>query len=333
MEIVRIDPLEPDPAVVRRAAEVLRGGGLVAFPTETVYGVGANALDAVAVRRIFEAKGRPSFNPLIAHVPDVERAMRLTTSWPDSAARLAERFWPGPLTLVLPRAPEVPDEVTAGRGTVALRVPAHAVARALLQSAGIPLAAPSANRYTEVSATTAAHVVKGLAGRVDLVLDGGPTSVGIESTVVDLSGDQPLLLRPGSIALSDLREVVGPLPRAAEMEDETARPSPGMVRRHYSPRARLRVFQRSDRSAMAEAARAAVERGARVGALLLEPLNAPVQHAMQLPADPEPYARLLYSALHELDDAGCDLILVDAVPEGGEWLGVRDRLSRAAHQD
>src|SRR5919199_1388466 len=200
MPTVRVDPHSPDVGVIRRAADLLRAGELVAFPTETVYGLGANALDEGAVRKIFEAKGRPSYNPLIVHVSSAADVSRVAAAWPESAQRLAERFWPGPLTLVLPKRSEVPDAVTAGLGSVAVRVPAHPVALALLRAAGVPVAAPSANRSTEVSPTMAPHVEKSLGKRVALIVDGGPTTVGIESTVVDLSGERPVLLRPGAIS-------------------------------------------------------------------------------------------------------------------------------------
>ncbi len=210
----RVDPQRPDEATIARAAEILRGGGLVAFPTETVYGLGANALDPAAVDRIYAAKGRPSFNPLIVHVADADHVLDVAAAWPDNAERLARAFWPGPLTLVLPKRPEVPSSVTAGLDTVAVRVPSHPVARALLVAAGIPIAAPSANRSSEVSPTTGAHVEKSLGDAVDLILDAGPTLVGIESTVVDLTFDPPAILRPGIITREDLALVIGEIGQA-----------------------------------------------------------------------------------------------------------------------
>lgn len=330
MELLRIDPEHPEPEILERAAGVLRRGGLVSFPTETVYGLGADARSEEAVRGIFTAKGRPSFNPLIVHVADLARARELSSAWPEAAERLGSHFWPGPVTVVVPKRPEIPDLVTAGLPSVAVRVPAHPVAHALLRHAGIPVAAPSANRYTQLSPTRAEHVVKGLAGRVDLVLDGGPTDVGIESTVIDVTGPVPVLLRPGSIPRAELEAVVGPLSRPVAREGEEARPSPGMVRRHYSPRAELLLYTADGRAAMEEAARAAAAAGRRVGALLLTPLDAPVDVRVEMPADPGAYATRLYAALHDLDDAGCDLILADAVPAAAAWAGVRDRLSRAA---
>jgi len=324
--LLRVDPERPEKEALERAAEILRRGGLVAFPTETVYGLGANALDEEAVRRIFAAKGRPSYNPLIAHLPEAEAARGLASAWPESAARLAEAFWPGPLTLVLPKRPHVPDVVTAGLDTVALRVPAHPVAHALLLAAGIPLAAPSANRFTQLSPTTAEHVLKGLGDRVDLILDGGPTRVGIESTVVDVSGARPVLLRPGSIPRGALEAVVGPLEAAGAVQGSAPRPSPGMVDRHYSPRAELRLVA----GPVSDAARREAERGRKVGALALGEVEAEGVVVERMPTDPDGYARRLYAVLHEMDDAGCDLILVEEVPEAPEWAGIHDRLRRAA---
>lgn len=337
MPTLRIDPDALDAAASRaalaRAAAVLRAGGLVAFPTETVYGLGANALDAAAVARIFAAKGRPSFNPVIVHVPDADAARALVTAWPPAAARLAARFWPGPLTLVLPKRADVPDGVTAGLGAVGVRVPAHPVALALLREAALPIAAPSANRYTELSPTAAAHVERALGERVDLVLDGGPTTVGIESTVVDLAGDVPLLLRPGGVSLAELRDVVGEVRERAADPDagDAPRPAPGMVERHYAPRARLLPFDAGSRDAALAEARAAAARGETVGALLLgAALDGEVAHPVRMPVDPAAYARDLYATLHALDDAGCALVLAERVPHGDAWAGVRDRLERGA---
>jgi len=319
-----VDPHAPDPAAIARAAETIRAGGLVAFPTETVYGLGADALDAAAVARIFAAKGRPSYNPLIVHVPTAQAARALVVRWPDAAARLAEACWPGPLTLVLPKQPGVPDAVTAGLDSVAVRVPAHPVALALLAAAERPIAAPSANRFTELSPTSAEHVIKALGDRVDVVLDGGPATVGIESTVVDLTGEWPVLLRPGMLSRERLAAVVGRVDLPAREPDGTeARRSPGMVERHYAPRATLVPYDPADGPL-------AVPDDAIAGALLLgAPPPAGVTHVLRLPTDPETYARGLYAALHRLDDLGCTAVAVERVPPGPEWDGVRDRLDRA----
>jgi L-threonylcarbamoyladenylate synthase len=331
--LLTVHPDHPEAATLAHAAQVLRDGGLVAFPTETVYGLGAHALDPDAVARIFAAKGRPGYNPLIVHVADADAARRLASQWPDEARRLADAFWPGPLTLVLPKDDVVPDAVTAGLPSVALRVPAHPVAHALLQAAGIPVAAPSANRSTQVSPTTAAHVLHGLGDRVDVIVDGGPCPVGIESTVISLAGPRPTLLRPGTVSIDDLRAVIGEIALpSADPHAEAARPSPGMMDRHYAPRATVRIIPREDRDRAIEAAAREVEGGRRVGGLLLHGADPRIAPVIRMPAEPAGYASRLYAALHELDAAGCDAILVDAVPGDPAWAGIRDRLRRSAHR-
>ncbi|CAN5781555.1 L-threonylcarbamoyladenylate synthase [soil metagenome] len=332
MNLVTVDPLDPDPEALSRAGEILRNGGLVAFPTETVYGLGANALDQTAVTRIFDAKGRPAYNPLIVHVADGAAAQRLTAAWPDVATVLARKFWPGPLTLVLPKAATVPDIVTAGLPSVALRVPAHPLAHALLRAAGVPVAAPSANRFTELSPTTAAHVRKGLGDRVDVILDGGPTNVGIESTVLDLTGDHPTLLRPGSISASEIESLIGPIGRAGDQPAETARPAPGMLDRHYSPKAQLRLYPSGSAERILSDHARETESGLRVGVILTTSATSATVLVRVLSREPDVYARDLYATLHDLDELGCEAILVEAPPEQSAWDGVRDRLRRAAHQ-
>src|SRR5690606_5060578 len=246
MIIETVDSARPYGPAIERAAEILRAGGVVAFPTETVYGLGANALDEAAVEKIFEVKGRPSYNPLIVHVGSTELARELVTEWPDAAGYLASRFWPGPLTLVLPKRPDVPDRVTAGLPTVAVRVPHHPVALALLRSSGLPVAAPSANPFTRISPTTAEHVRLGLGERVDMILDAGPTPVGIESTGLDLPGEVPRLLRPGTLSRAALEAIVGPIEVPGDASTEAGdapRSSPGMVGQHYAPKGELRLFE------------------------------------------------------------------------------------------
>jgi L-threonylcarbamoyladenylate synthase len=327
----RVDPQRPDEATIARAAEILRHGGLVAFPTETVYGLGANALDAQAVDRIYAAKGRPAYNPLIVHLADADHVLDVARAWPDAAARLARAFWPGPLTLVVPKRAEIPASVTAGLDTVAVRVPSHPVALALLAAAKIPVAAPSANRSTEVSPTTGSHVEKSLGDLVDLILDAGPTLVGIESTVVDVTVDPPVVLRPGMITREDIARVVGTVadaPRAV-IADE-ARPSPGMLDRHYAPRSSLALV---DRKGVVGAIDDSHRAGKRVGAIVwTSGLHSPRAQIIELPDEPSQYAAGLYAALHELDDARVDVIVVERPPDGPEWHAVRDRLSRAAHE-
>ncbi len=306
------------PEAIGEGASILREGGLVAFPTETVYGLGANALDASAVARIFTAKGRPSTSPLIVHVDGVAMARALTADWPDTAAILAERYWPGPLTLVLPKTGSVPEAVSAGLLTIGVRVPGHPVALALIRAAGSPLAAPSANLFMQVSPTTAQHVADSLGDRVDLILDGGPTEVGIESTVLSLTHQgKPLLLRPGSINRRELEALLGPL-ELAEIGGTGAQPSPGMRQRHYSPSTPLQI---GGNSAMDGC-----------GYIWWSRPQPSASITLHLPDSPDGYARALYAALHDLDRQQLAAIIVEPVPENVEWDGVRDRLKRAANQ-
>ena len=327
-EVVTVSAARPDAGAIARAAGVLRAGGLVAFPTETVYGLGANALDTAAVARLFAAKGRPSNNPLIVHAAAADEARRVTAAWPEAAARLAERFWPGPLTLVLPKRPEVPDAVTAGGPTVAVRVPAHPVALALLHAAMVPVAAPSANRSGTLSPTTAEHVLRGLDGRIDLVLDAGPVPGGIESTVLDLTSLPPRLLRPGLLSPRDIEVLVGPVTRSAPQPgtSDAPMPSPGLLARHYAPRTPLELAEDDGRARVEELARA----GRRVGWLTFTYSEMSKVTIAVLPRDPAGYAARLYAALHDLDRAGLDRIVVALPPDTDEWLAVRDRLRRAA---
>jgi L-threonylcarbamoyladenylate synthase len=335
--ILQVSPESPERAVLERAAGVIHGGGLVAFPTETVYGLGADALNPAAVRRIFEAKGRPSSNPLIVHVASVEAARALTTTWPETAGRAAAAFWPGPLTLVLPKRTGIPDEVTAGLPSVAVRIPGHLVAQALLEVVGRPLAAPSANRSLRVSPTTAGHVARSLGARVDLILDGGPTGVGIESTVLDLTGPIARVLRPGTIGVNALRAALGVAveePDASAGGDPARPASPGMMERHYAPDAELRIAP--DQAKLARWATAERDAGRIVGIVALGEAGAAgevgVTKILVLPADPASYARGLYAALHTLDAAGCQVILLEAPPDGQAWTGVNDRLRRASRR-
>jgi L-threonylcarbamoyladenylate synthase len=328
--VFAVDPNQPSADAIAEAARVLRAGGLVAFPTETVYGLGANALDASAVARIFMAKGRPANNPVIVHVADAGAARQVVADWPDSAAILAERFWPGPLTLVLRKRDCVPDAVTASGPTVAVRVPAHPVALALLRTADVPIAAPSANRSTELSPTRADHVLRGLDGRIDALLDGGPTSGGIESTVLDLTAKPPRLLRPGLIGIAELEALLGPLDRVTMDCHATtlSLPSPGMLPRHYAPRTPLECVETRGEDRIAVLLR----EGRRVGWMTFdESADAPPGVLRRvLPSEPAGYAAHLYAVLHELDAEGLDRIVVELPPEADQWLAVRDRLRRAS---
>jgi L-threonylcarbamoyladenylate synthase len=344
-EIIAVDAANPDAASIARAAAVIRAGGLVGMPTETVYGLAANALDATAIARIFAAKGRPSHNPLIAHVASADEARALAAEWPVMARELAARFWPGPLTLVVRRKAMIPSLLTAGLDTFGVRVPDHPVALALIRAASVPIAAPSANRFTEVSPVTAAQVARGLGSAVELILDAGRTRVGIESTVVDVSGGRPVLLRPGMITREQLEAVVGPVGRGAAPERADApRAAPGMIARHYAPKARVRTLDAAGLDAALEAAVVAsrdalatdtaprAANGGVVGALThTRDAPADLPFARRLPADPAGYAAALYDALHAADAAGCAELLIEAVPDGEAWDAIRDRLTRAAH--
>jgi L-threonylcarbamoyladenylate synthase len=290
---------------IKRAAKLIRSGGLVAFPTETVYGLGANALDEGAVRRIFEVKQRPWASPLIVHVADEKMARAVSTEWPSIAQKLGKQFWPGPLTLVLKKAAIVPDLVTAGLDSVGVRMPAHPLALELIRSAGVPVAAPSANPFSAISPTTAEHVREGLGDRVDMILDGGPTAVGIESTVVALHRKPPAILRPGVITEEELTRAAG-----VSFEREVDLPhiveSPGQHPRHYAPRTRLILLERDA---------AAPEGRGRI---------------IDMPTEPKPFAATLYAELHKADREGWDWIAIRRPPETPEWAGILDRLQRAS---
>lgn len=301
---------------VRRAAEILKRGGLVAFPTETVYGLGADASSAKAVAHLYAVKGRPADHPVIVHFASAGQAFAWAREVPEAARQLAARFWPGPLTLILKRSPLARDFVTGGQDTVGLRVPSHPVAHEMLSIFGSGVAAPSANRFGLVSPTTAAHVREDLGDEVDLVLEGGPSDVGIESTIVDLSGAGAVLLRPGGISEEQLgitlRTPTADSPRHS-----------GGLERHYAPRtpARLVPAHALDKVISSTANRIAV--------LAFSRPDERVDYWLRMPRDPAAYAQRLYAALRELDSAGCEAILVEAPPQAAEWAAVLDRLRRA----
>lgn len=338
-----LDPAAPDPAMIAEAARCLRAGGLVAFPTETVYGLGASAYSAEAVAGIFRAKGRPAHNPLIVHLADADGLDAVVQAVPPAARQLAAQFWPGPLTLVLLRAAAVAANVSAGRDTVAVRVPAHPVARALIAAAGVPVAAPSANRFARPSATSAVHVLADLDGRIDLLLDAGPTPIGVESTVLDLTTPVPALLRPGGVTLEALRAALGEVTAAAALLplDAAGAPpaSPGMLSKHYSPEAPLLLYDgpfAAVTAALRTEARARAAAGQRVGLLLADedrPLLADLPAVIVTPgprADAAQFARGLFAALRALDARGVDVILARQFPAQGLGLALADRLLRAA---
>lgn len=316
--------IAPDDEGIARAVAALRAGELVAFPTETVYGLGADATNVEAVRRIFKLKGRPADHPVIVHIADAAQLDDFASDVPDVAHRLAERFWPGPLTLILKRAANVPDIVTGGQDTVGLRVPSHSVARALLTAFGGALAAPSANKFGRISPTTAAHVASDYGQHAPLILDGEAAGVGIESTILDLSGETPRVLRPGGISAAQLAEVLGEPPAEAGADAPRV---PGSLDKHYAPKATLRLVKRVE---MIEIL--AANRGRRVAVLALE-VNVPriAAHLVRVvPAVASQYAQNLYANLRALDATGADLILVEQPPQTAAWAAVNDRLKRAA---
>jgi L-threonylcarbamoyladenylate synthase len=317
------------PGEIDHAARLLRAGRLVAFPTETVYGLGANAFDAAAVARIYSVKGRPGASPLIVHVASIEMAQSLVANWPEIADRLARRFWPGPLTLVLEKQlekqPAIPAIVTAGLSTVGLRMPAHPVVLALIQAAGIPLAAPSANRFTELSPTTADHVRRNLGSDVDYILDGGPCKVGIESTVLSLVGSQPVLLRPGGIPRTEIESLIGPTigPVAAALGPASgSHPAPGLHPRHYSPRTSLYLATNGKLP----------DPGQGQGLYLQHrhPPNRADIAIHQMPQSAADYGAKLFEVLHHADAGNYDWIAVDLPPSTPQWEAIQDRLKRAA---
>jgi len=311
---------------ITRAAAQLKAGELVAFPTETVYGLGADASNADAVRKVFAAKGRPADHPLIVHIADTAQLANWAREIPQAVHTLAQKFWPGPLTLVLKRHPNVPDAVTGGQDTVAIRVPSHPVAQALLRAFNGGIAAPSANRFGRVSSTTAAHVREEFGDTVSCVLDGGATDVGIESTIVDCSGAAPTLLRPGMITPQQIEAVLG-APLAAP-QAKTPRVS-GMLDKHYAPQTPL---MQMEGDLVVELAHSLVRQGKHVAVLARTKLQPLLDNLtwVAAPVDAAGYAHDLYANLRALDHAGCDAILVEQPPDEAEWLAIRDRLNRAA---
>jgi L-threonylcarbamoyladenylate synthase len=332
-ELLQTDTPQRFEAAVLRACELLRAGRVVALPTETVYGLAANALDAAAIASIFEIKGRPSHNPIIAHVASLTMARRCANSWPLLADRLAQAFWPGPLTLVLPRAKDIPDILTAGGATIGIRWPSHPFVQAVIQHCGFPLAAPSANLSTRVSPTNAGHVLSQLGRKISLIIDGGQSQVGIESTVLDLSISPPRVLRPGMIQPSTLMTVIGELADEVDSSSEPLK-SPGLLQKHYSPSARLIIFAWNTESEL----RSHI---ARLGVSLLRthviahtriPSPQGFGNVSVIPHDAEAFARAIYAQLHESDEAGAELIVVEVLPETDEWRALSDRLNRAASE-
>jgi L-threonylcarbamoyladenylate synthase len=346
-----VDPEQLDTAEARsaldRAAEILRSGGLVALPTETVYGLGANALDPAAVARIFTAKQRPSWDPVIVHIAGPVHANpmldQIVSDIPDTARRLIAAFWPGPLTLLLPRSAAVPDAVTAGRPLVGVRMPAHPVALQLIFRAGVPVAAPSANMFSRTSPTTAAHVLEDLDGRIDAILDAGPTAHGVESTVVDPGQDPMLIYRPGAITAEQIRSVAGPVETyqkelEGRSESPQGLPSPGVGIRHYAPRARLVLIEAPLSDLPAQLAQTASRYSKeRIGVMLPADMSGAFAPDMKVfPwgrwSAPEEMAHSLYAGLRALDGLGCTVVLCPMPPSEGVGEAIRDRLRKAAHK-
>lgn len=346
--VVIVNPQSPDPDTIADAAAILVRGGLVAFPTETVYGLGAHALDEAAAARIFDAKGRPATDPVIVHLASAARLETVARDVPPLAAVLADAFWPGPLTLILYKQPAIPDVVTAGLPTVAVRVPAHPVAHLLLERAGIPIAAPSANRFSRPSPTTADHVREDLDRRIDLIIDGGAATIGVESTILDLTVTPPLVRRPGGVSLSALRVHVPDLQtRDERLSGDLAQPAPGQLLRHYAPRATLTLYLGAADAVgerVARDARTAAAAGSRVGILApeedlkgLAPRLAAAAASGRVTVarygtrgDDRASAHDLFRALRQLDREEVDIILAVAAEDGELSLAIVDRLSRAA---
>jgi L-threonylcarbamoyladenylate synthase len=340
--VVAISSTTPQPETIAQAAEVIRQGGLVAFPTETVYGLGANALDRSALERIFSAKERPANDPIIAHIAAVADLTQLAKDIPDEAYKLAQMFWPGPLTMVLHRADNVPANIAAGLSTVAVRMPSYLVARALIEAAGVPIAAPSANKFTRPSSTTAAHVLEDLQGHVDMVLDGGETPIGIESTVIDMTQTPPVVLRPGGLLFEDIQQVIPEvtmMPRQISIGTETPASSPGMMTKHYSPRADVLLYdgeRNAVLNAMREQAMTLIHEHKRVGILTA---NEEAAYFVNTGAriisigsrrEPQQIAHVLFGAMRALDNQQVDKILVRSYGKQGLGAAIWDRLLRSA---
>jgi L-threonylcarbamoyladenylate synthase len=335
--ICKVDPLKPDRSILRRAAEVVRRGGLVAFPTETVYGLGASALDPAAVKKIFNAKGRPLDNPLIVHVADRDQIYRLARRIPKEAEVLIERFFPGPLTIVLEKEPIVPDETTASLPTVAVRMPDHKVASGLIEESRIPIAAPSANKAGRPSPTKAQHVLQDLEGEIDMIIDGGATRFGLESTVVDLTVNPPELLRPGAVTFEMLREVLHTLQvHPSVLQDISyggAVRSPGMKYRHYAPRAELVVVvgdQQNVQMKIEQLIRELSSKRLRIGVARTTGKQYDASHLEELGRSKQEIARGLFDVLRRFDEANVDMIFAEGVDEKGLGLAIMNRLKKAS---
>jgi len=327
---MKVSPKAPQKKLILTAAEVLRRGGLVAFPTETVYGLGADAFNADAVKQIFVAKGRPLDNPMIVHIASIAALEALTTHVPKEANQLIERFWPGPLTLILKKSPDVPEDVTGGLDTVAVRMPQNKIALALIKALGHPIAAPSANLSGRPSGTTAGHVLQDFAGKIDMILDGGPVTVGVESTVLDLSQNPPAILRPGAITQEDLAPFLGGVVMGRGAEGKKR--SPGTRYRHYSPRARITLVEPGDEKAIAKLVDQYAKGNKKMAVVArhFTPSGRARPIVRIMPQELEEYARQIFAVLRELDELAVDEIIIEKTEEKGIGVAIMDRLKRAA---
>lgn len=340
--VIRVDPDEPDIKEIRKAAAIIRKGGLVAFPTETVYGLGANALDGEAVDKIFRIKKRPSSDPIIVHISDMDQLETVVKAVPELARGLAERFWPGPLTMIMQRSDYIPANVSAGLPTVAVRMPSHKVSIALIRESGVPIAAPSANIFSRPSSTKAQHIIDDFSDSVDMILDGGDSTIGLESTVLDLTSDPPVLLRPGGTSMEELKQVIPDLqfgPKYIKIDESKASISPGMLTKHYSPRAKLLLFKGTVgkvRERMRESITELLNEGKKVGVLhptediqIFKDLDVETVN-LGSESDLEAVGRNLFSGMRDLDNHGLDVILVRSLNSEGLGLAILDRMIRAS---
>lgn len=337
-KILKINPKNPKSSQIRQAAKIIRSGKLVAFPTETVYGIGANALDPYAVKRIFVAKGRPSDNPLIVHISDIADLGILVDHIPESSFDVIDKFWPGPLTIVFKKSKIVPKIVTGGLDTVAIRMPKNKIANMLIAKSGTPIAAPSANIAGKPSPTTAKHVINDLSGRISMVLDGGPTKIGIESTVIDLSRNTPMLLRPGGITLEQLQKVLGKIaihPIIYGKKTKSAHRSPGMKYRHYSPRAKIILIQGTKsrvNKKISQLVQYYKNQGLRVGILSTEKNSTKSDMTNFIGNNPNRIASNLFKSFREFDDRKIDIVLAQEISQKGIGFGIMNRLGKAAYK-
>jgi len=332
-ELIKVTP--ENISDLKKAGEIIKKGGLVAFPTETVYGIGANGLDGDAVKNIFKAKGRPSDNPLILHIADFEEAENIG-EMNSTAKIIGEKFWPGPITIVVNKKQNVPDAVTAGLNTVAIRMPSHYIARQIIKYAGVPIAAPSANISGKPSPTCAKHVIEDLNGKVDMIIDGGRCDIGIESTVIDTTGEKPLILRPGGITYEQLKEILPnvEVEQHTRVENPAYKPrSPGMKYKHYAPKAKVIVFEGNALEKIEEELKICAAKNKKAGVFCSDNSNYTADLIIKWGTTPKDMAQRVFWALREFDEKGMDVILCEMPDKCGIGMGVRNRLYKAAAYD